>query len=154
MKALSPIAVLVVLTLGAVAAPDKDKKEDKDDAKKMEGAWVITAWEQGGNALPAEGLEGAKWTVKGDKYTFTMGGNVEEGSYKLDPTKKLATIDLDITSGNCKGNAQPGIYKIDGDTMTFCFNKPGATGRPTEFKSTEDGDTFILVTLKREKKEN
>jgi uncharacterized protein (TIGR03067 family) len=157
MKALSPTAVLaglLALSVGAVAAPTKDKKEEKDDAKKMEGTWVITSWEQGGFALPAEGIEGAKWTVKGDKYTFTMGGNVEEGTFKLDSSKKPATIDLDITAGNCKGNAQPGIYKIDGDTMTFSFNKPGEKGRPTEFKSTEEGDTFIMVTMKREKKDD
>jgi uncharacterized protein (TIGR03067 family) len=157
MKALSPFAVVVgllALTLGAMAAPSKDKKEDKDDAKKMEGAWKVETWEQGGVALPAEGLEGATWTVKGDKYTFAMGGNVEEGSLKLDPAKKPATIDLDIKAGNCKGQTQAGIYKFDGDTMTFCFNRPGGTGRPTEFKSTEEGDTFIVVTLKRHKKDD
>src|SRR5262245_54105528 len=86
MKSLSPIAVLaglLALSVAAVAAPGKDKKDDKDDAKKMEGTWEVTGWEQGGLALPAEGIEGAKWTVKGDKYTFNMGGNVEEGSFKL-----------------------------------------------------------------------
>ena len=157
MRTLSPIAVVVgllALAIGAAAAPTKDKKEEKDDLKKMEGEWKVTAWEQGGEALPAEGLEGSTWTVKGEKYTFTMGGNVEEGTFKLDSTKKPATIDLDITGGNCKGNKQPGIYKIDGDTMTFSFNRPGGTGRPTEFKSTEEGDTFILVTLKRHKKDD
>jgi uncharacterized protein (TIGR03067 family) len=156
MKALTSFAAaagLLALTLGAVAAPGKDKKEDKDDAKAMEGEWKVTTWEQGGTALPAESLEGSTWTVKGDKYTFVMGGNTEEGTFKLDPAKKPATIDLDITAGNCKGNNQVGIYKIDGDTITLCFNRPGATGRPTEFKSTEDGDTFIVTTLKRKKKD-
>src|SRR4051812_37925388 len=157
MKALTPIAVAAAvlgLAFGALAAPDKDKKDDKDDVKKMEGEWQVTAWEQGGNALPAEALEGSRWTVKGDKYTFVMGANTEEGTFKLDPAKKPPAIDLDITSGNCKGNAQVGIYKVEGDTITFCFNRPGATGRPTEFKSTEDGDTFIVATLKRKKKED
>jgi uncharacterized protein (TIGR03067 family) len=155
MKLLTPIAVgLLALTLGAVAAPDKEKKEDKDDLKKMEGEWQVTAWEQGGNSLPAEAVEGSTWTVKGDKYTFVMGNNTEEGTFKLDAGKKPPTIDLDIMSGNCKGNNQVGIYKVEGDTITFCFNRPGATGRPTEFKSTEDGDTFIVATLKRKKKDD
>jgi uncharacterized protein (TIGR03067 family) len=155
MKALPPIAVaLLTVTLGAVAAPDKEKKDDKDGVKKMEGEWKVTAWEQGGNSLPAEALEGSTWTVRGDKYTFVMGPNTEEGTFKLDPAKKPATIDLDIATGNCKGNAQVGIYKVDGDTITICLNRPGATGRPTEFKSTEDGDTFIVATLKRKKKDD
>ena len=157
MKVVSPFAVVVgllALTLGAAGAPGKDKKDDKDDVKKMEGEWKITAWEQGGLALPAESLEGSKWTVKGDRYVFEMDENKEEGAFKLDPAKKPAAIDLDITSGNDKGKGQPGIYKLDGDTMTFCFNRPGATDRPTEFKSTEEGATFILVTLKRHKKDD
>ncbi|MBO0699048.1 MAG: TIGR03067 domain-containing protein, partial [Zavarzinella sp.] len=132
MKVLTPILVgLLALTVGAVAAPDKEKKEDKDDLKKMEGEWKVTAWEQGGNSLPAEALEGSTWTVKGDKYTFVMGTNTEEGTFKLDAGKKPPAIDLDIATGNCKGNNQVGIYKIDGDTITICFNRPGATGRPT-----------------------
>jgi uncharacterized protein (TIGR03067 family) len=153
MKALTSFAALglLALTFGAVAAPGKEKKEDKDDAKKMEGEWQVTDWVQGGTPLGAGALEGCTWTVKGDKYTFVLGGNTEEGTFKLDPAKKPATIDLDITAGNCKGNKQEGIYKIEGDTMTFCFNRPGAAGRPGDFKSTEDGDTFIVATLKRKK---
>jgi uncharacterized protein (TIGR03067 family) len=151
LKSITAVAVLVALSLGVVAAPGKEKKEDKDDAKKMDGDWIVTAWEQGGAPLGAGGLDGCTWTVKGDKYTFVMGGNVEEGTFKLDTGKKPPTIDLDITAGNCRGNKQEGIYKIEGDTITFCFNRPGATGRPTEFKSTAEGDTFIVATLKRKK---
>src|SRR5262245_57455597 len=154
MRALNTIAAaacLLALTFGAIAATGKEKKDDKDDAKKMDGEWQVTAWVQGGTALGAGALDGCTWTVKGDKYTFVMGGNTEEGTFKLDPAKKPPTIDLDITAGNCKGNAQPGIYKIEGDTITFCFNRPGAAGRPTEFKSTEEEDTFIVATLKRKK---
>lgn len=157
MKLLSTLAVafgLFAFTLGALAAPGKEKKDEKDDAKKMEGEWAIAGWEQGGGALPAEAIEGARWTVKGDKYTFEMSGNKEDGTIKLDPAKKPATIDLAITSGNDKDKGQPGIYKFDGDTILFCFNRPGAKDRPTEFKSTEDGDTFIVVTLKRFKKDD
>ena len=79
-----------------------------------------------------------------------MDGNAEEGTIKLDPTKKAPTIDLTITGGNDKGKEQPGIYKIDGDTITFCFARPGGTERPKDFTSTED-DSNILIVMKRKK---
>jgi uncharacterized protein (TIGR03067 family) len=81
-----------------------------------------------------------------------MEAGSEEGTMKLDPTKKPATIDLAITSGNDKGKSQVGIYKIDGDSITICLARPGETDRPTEFKSTEENGN-ILVTIKRKKKE-
>lgn len=156
---MKPFALLVV-TLGLLAglvsthaAPAKEAKDTKDDLKKLEGDWTFTAWEQGGQALPAEVLGTVKWSVKGDKYTFEMGDNKEQGTIKLDPSKKPAAIDLSITEGNDKGKEQLGIYKIDGDTVTICLARPGGTDRPTDFKSTED-DGHILVTIKRGKKDD
>ena len=145
------LGLLVGLPL-TVAAPAKDN-EAKDDLKKFEGNWTITSWRQYGQDLEKEGLETAKWTVKGDKYTFAMGGNEEEGKIKLDSSKKPATIDLDITEGMDKGKGQPGIYKIDGDTITIALAAPGAKDRPKDFTSTED-NMQILVTMKRKRKED
>ena len=150
MRSLFAIAVGLVVGLSAgLAAPGKDK-EDKGDLKKLEGNWAVTSWKQAGAGLDADQLGTAKWTVKGDKYWFEMSDVGEEGTIKLDPTKKTPTIDLTITEGNDKGKEQPGIYKIDGDTVTSCFARPGEKDRPTEFKSTED-DGFILVVMKKKK---
>jgi len=157
MKVLSPIAVAVgilALTLSAGAAPDREKKDAKDEVKKLDGEWDIVSWTQGGEALPAEGLEGARWTINGEKYTFKLGGAGEDGKIKVDTSKKPATFDLAIESGNDKDKGQPGIFKFDGDDLVICLARPGGTGRPTEFKSTEDGDTFIIATLKRHKKDD
>jgi uncharacterized protein (TIGR03067 family) len=153
MRSLLAVALGLIVGLPfTVAAPGKDK-EDKDDLKKFEGDWKITSWRQYGRDLEAEALDTAKWTVKGDKYTFEMGGNQEEGKLKIDAAKKPMVCDLEITEGNDKGKGQPGIYKIDGDTLTVCFAAPGAKDRPKDFTSTED-DMQILVVMKRKKKED
>jgi uncharacterized protein (TIGR03067 family) len=125
-------------------------KDDKDDLKKFEGDWTFTAWVSSGQTLPQEALDMAKWSVKGDKYTFEMGEQKEEGTIKLDAAKKPATIDFAITAGNDKGKDQPGIYKVDGDTITICLARPGGKDRPTDFKATEENG-FILVTIKKAK---
>jgi uncharacterized protein (TIGR03067 family) len=149
------VSVFAALAFAAAlsAAPAKDEKDGKDDIKKFAGDWTITGWKQAGNALDKEDLATAKWTVKDGKYKFELDGNAEEGTLKIDPSKKTPTVDLEISEGNDKGKTQPGIYKIDGDTITFCLGLPGAKDRPTDFSSTEDNGQ-ILVTMKRKKRED
>jgi uncharacterized protein (TIGR03067 family) len=142
---------LLAVTLGLVAATPVPEK--KDDLKKFEGAWVFTGWEQGGQPLPEENLREARWSVKGNKYTFEMGPMTEEGTIKLGPDKKPATIDLTITSGPDKGKEQLGIYRVERDAIVFCLARPGATERPTAFAATEN-DTHMLLTIKRARKDD
>ncbi|HVK11021.1 MAG TPA: TIGR03067 domain-containing protein [Gemmataceae bacterium] len=131
----------------AAPAPKVAPKDDKADLKKLEGDWAIESWTQFGAPVGANWT----WTIKGDKYTLDQGTNLEEGTLKLDPKKEPAVMDLEITGGNCKGKDQPGIYKLEGDTLTLCFGWPGTTERPTEFRSTAE-NRWILITLKRAKK--
>jgi uncharacterized protein (TIGR03067 family) len=155
MKSLLPLAgslgSLVAVAGLLIAAPGT--KDEKDDLKKFEGSWVFSSWDHAGHALPAEARETAKLTIKGDKYSFEFNDLTEEGTIKLDPGKKPATIDLAITDGEDKGKSQVGIYKIDGNTITVCLAAPGSKDRPTEFKSTEENG-HILATLKRAKKDD
>jgi uncharacterized protein (TIGR03067 family) len=148
--------VIIVLALGLTAstlAPAAPRpKEDKDDLAKLEGSWTFTSWEHFGQALPNEARATAKWTVKGDKYTFEIQGVTEEGIIKLDRDKKPFAFDLIIKEGADKGKTQLGIYKIDGDTVTFCLARPGVADRPKEFITTAENGQ-ILVTIKRAKKD-
>ncbi len=140
---------LLAVTVGLVAAAPLPEK--KDDLKKFEGDWVFTTWEIGGGFLPD--LQDTKWSVKGDKYTFQMGMATEEGTIKLDPAKKPATIDLTITSGTDKGKEQLGIYRIEKDAIVFCLARPGDKERPKEFAAPE-GSGQMLLTIKRVKKDD
>jgi uncharacterized protein (TIGR03067 family) len=145
---------LVLSLFGAMAAFGAPRpKADTEDLAKLEGTWEFTSWDHYGRPLDAESRETASWSVKGDKYTFQIQGIAEEGTIKLDPSKKPAAIDLAITEGKDKGKAQLGIYKIEKDTITFCLARPGMTERPTDFTSTAENE-FILVTIKRVKKDD
>lgn len=152
MKPLSLLLVTcAVLVAGSVSAAPALKPAD--DLKKLQGDWVVTAWKQNGVALDQERLDTARWSVKGDKYTFEMGGNTEEGALKVDPAKKPAAIDLAITAGSDEGKGQVGVYQVDGDTVTFCFNRPGATDRPAGVAADAENG-YILMTVKRVKKKD
>lgn len=152
MKLSSLIAVTLSLFVGVLVAAPAPKEKDKDekaDLKKLQGEWTIESWEQVGQSLGVTGT----WVFKDEKYTLDQSGNLEEGTIKLDSTKKPAVLDLDITAGNCQGKQQPGIFKFDGDSLILCFAWPGTTERPTEFSSTMD-NRCILITLKRAKKKD
>jgi uncharacterized protein (TIGR03067 family) len=137
-------------SLPLLAAP---APKEKDDQSRLQGEFVFTSWTHGGQKLAEESRDTAKWSVKDDKYTFEIDGQTEEGTIKIDAAKKPATIDLNITAGADKDKQQLGIYKIDGNNVTFCFARPGEKERPADFTSTPD-NRHILVTLKRGKKDD
>jgi len=136
----------------AVGAPAKEAPKDKDKPGIV-GTWVGEKAVAGGKDLPVP--DG------GISFTFTEDGKVmikegkrekpDSGTYKLDPKKDPAEIDLTPPPDKKDDKTILGIYKVDGDTLTLCFGKESAE-RPTKFESPE-GSKFIVITLKRAKKE-
>ena len=142
-------SAILLLTCTVMAGGETEK-----ELKKFEGTWTVVGLETKGKALPEDALKqiNLKVMFKGDKYTVeAMGEFAEEGTIKIDPTKKPAAIDLKITKGKDEGKSQQGIYELQGDTLKICMAPAGAEKRPTAFKS-EEGSEIELFTLKRDKK--
>jgi uncharacterized protein (TIGR03067 family) len=93
-------------------------------------------------------------TFKGDKFIAAIGEETYKGSFKIDPGKKPKTIDMSVKEGKkYEGQTSLGIYKIDGDKLTWCANEPGKDDRPKEFAEEQGGMKFMLIVLERKKKE-
>jgi uncharacterized protein (TIGR03067 family) len=140
------LVLAFVITAPLLAADDKAVK---DELEKLKGSWTFESNEQEGEVVGKDKLGDQRLVVTDDKYVQKAGDRtLEEGTVKVDPTKKPATIDLVITSGMDKGKTQLGIYEIKEDVLKLCVARPGTATRPTEF----DGKKFIIFTMKKEKK--
>jgi uncharacterized protein (TIGR03067 family) len=138
----------VVLTL-VLSFPPAARSGDAKDGDTIEGTWLPATAEIGGKMLPDELLKTIKLVVKDDKYTVTVGKEVDQGTVKLNPKAKPKELDVTGTDGPNKGKTFLAIYERDGDTLRVCYDLSGKD-RPTEFK-TKEGTQLFLITYKREK---
>jgi uncharacterized protein (TIGR03067 family) len=154
---MSGVAVLAIVSLFAVvrsqAASDETKEEAvAKDLQAFQGTWRLSSKEEDGKKFSEEEIKDVIGTIDGSGNVSVRRGDkvVNEGTVKLDPTKKPKTIDVTFTGGERKGKSVLGIYEIERDTFRVCVARPGDE-RPTEF-SAKAGSGHILIVYKREKK--
>lgn len=142
----------VAIIVGSVLfVTGNDYDAVKKDVAQLQGEWSMVSGEIDTKPMPEALLKGSKRVAKGDETTVTIGGMLfMKAKFTVDPSKKPKTIDYMMTEGLTKGKTQLGIYELDGDTVKFCFAKPGQD-RPTEFV-TKEGSGRTLSVWKREKK--
>ena len=122
--------------------------DDQADSKALQGTWLPASAELAGKPFPEQFRKSLKLNIKDDRYTV-MAEQKDEGTLKLDAGKTPRTMEIQGTEGPNKGKTIPAIYKIDGDSLTICYNLSGKD-YPTEFKS-KPGTKLFLVEYKREK---
>ena len=107
---------------------------------------------EAGGQLQDEG-EKHRLIFSGDEFSVKKGDETMiKGKFKINSSKKPKEIDMEFVEAkreNLRGKTTLGIYEIDGDTLKWCWNKPGGE-RPKQFSS-KGTDVHLLVTLKREK---
>jgi uncharacterized protein (TIGR03067 family) len=140
--------VLALVTFAAWPEP-AGAVQNKEQAR-FEGTWegyVV----MGRGEKPDDGPVKLRLVVKGDKMTATdlrANKSLGEGTFKIDPSKKIKEIDSSGTvMGAGKSRSYPGIYEIQGDTLKWCVDNQGKA-RPTDFVSAK---AQYLLILKRQK---
>jgi uncharacterized protein (TIGR03067 family) len=152
------ILIVGLVALGSAvqleAVPNRPQKKDpvKEEMKKLQGTWILTALTTDGNATANVAEWDFKLTIKGNKYTVRVRGRTTlEGTIKINPTRKPKVFEETHTTGPKKGQASVGIYKLEGDRLTLCLPETGKDNRPTEFVS-KSGTQHELTVFKRDKK--
>jgi len=132
------LAVLVACGLAFAANPQGG------DKAKLQGAWELSKMTFGGKdfPLPAD----AKMTLifkEGKVVAKQSGKPDEERGYTVDDSKKPAVMTVAKTE---KEPEMKGIFKVDGDTLTFAMTKPGDPA-PKDFND----DKAMIITFKKAK---
>jgi uncharacterized protein (TIGR03067 family) len=138
---------LAAACLFLIAAEGKDK--DKKAGDPLTGTWKVTSLVFGGQEV--EQAKGATYVYKDGKLTRKGAMGEQTSAYKLDTSKKPATIDLTVQGGDRDGMKIQGIFEVKGDELKVCVAFMGG-GRPTKFDGSEEGQA--LLTLKRDKGES
>jgi uncharacterized protein (TIGR03067 family) len=121
------------------AAPALEKDEEK-----IQGHWKVQSATVAGIEGPAEVLKKIDYSFKGDTVFRNCGATKQEGTFKLDASAWVKTIDI-----QSEKMLEHGIYKLDGDNLTICLGEP-EEARPAEFES-KAGSRRVLIVLTRVK---
>jgi uncharacterized protein (TIGR03067 family) len=141
MRLMLGLAACVLL----VAAEDKDKGAKAGDP--LTGTWKVVK-------LVADGQErdqakGSTFVYKDGKMTRKGPRGEQTSTYKIDTTKKPATIDMTAESGQRAGVTSKGIFEVKGDELKICFGFMPDAERPKALAS-EAGSGEVLIVLKRD----
>jgi uncharacterized protein (TIGR03067 family) len=135
------LSVLLIAVVGAASAQDAITKE----MAQLEGEWSMVSGEANGASMPGAMVKTGKRVAKKGETTIFMGERVYfKAKFSIDPARKPRAIDYTMTEGPTKGKTHLGIYKLDGDKVTFCFAAPGKD-RPTEFTAREGSQQTLSV---------
>jgi uncharacterized protein (TIGR03067 family) len=148
------------LILGTVALLAGDKKQDaaKEELKKLEGTWIMTAVERDGDAPAEQDVTSdarCEWTIRGNKYKSGQVGEMYkkgEGFLRIDPSKKPKTIDLGRTEAFKPDETRYEIYELDGDTLKTTSvqkEKMKPEDRPNELKTAPKSGVVITYWKKK-----
>jgi uncharacterized protein (TIGR03067 family) len=140
MFARSVVMVSAILVLATGFSAGGEQKGDKEN---LQGEWLVVSMELSGQKTTL--FDGNNLVIKGDEWAGPASG---KNTFKIDSTKNPKEIDLESDKGG-KLNTWRGIYKIEGDTFTFCRSHAPDGARPKEFKG---GEGVALMVYKRVKK--
>ena len=143
-------AILFALLTTPAAGADRPGLTARLQA--LVGKWKIEKAELGGKDI-TEHLKDMKFEITdGGKYTAQLGEEKDEGAFTIHFAKTPNQMEIKPTGGPAKGKTVKAIYKLDGDTLTICYDHDAdAVKHPEKFESKE-GTTLLLITYKREKK--
>lgn len=120
------------MAAGSMIAQPSRQDLVKKDMDEIQGTWKLIALEADGQQAPAEIVATLRLVFKDDTLTFTPGEpSFTNYKFKLGPTTTPASITMIHAGGTHQGEAEMGIYLLDGDHLKICV---GAAGKvPKEF---------------------
>ena len=117
-------------------------------AGEMDGEWITVSRIRGGEqqfGAPSEAV------IKDGKFNTVRNATLSElGDIKEIRDANPAQYNVDMKGdGEDSGKSFHGIFSVSGDTMFTCVNPIPDGKRPTEFKSTKENGTYLIVWIRK-----
>jgi uncharacterized protein (TIGR03067 family) len=134
-------ALLLFVTAGFLVAAQPASPEDP----ALQGTWSLVSVEVNGQPLPMDNFKQARLTIEGNRYFFQLDQIRLELGVKVDVGKAPRTIDLEVMTGDQKGQVYHGIYRIENGRYTICRTTDPGKERPTEFTTRPNSGQMMVV---------
>ena len=139
----------LIAGLALLGPADDDAKAGLD---KLQGTWKAVEFESGGKKVDKEEYEKYELVITDNRFVLKGGEDPFRGTLKVDPSQSPATIDAAfIDAEGAEHGKALGIYKLDGDRLTVCWDQGKDAQRPTEF-TTRPETGLRLMSFRREKR--
>jgi uncharacterized protein (TIGR03067 family) len=135
-------ALVAVIATSACGGKTIAKATSAASTASLDGVWVPTSEEMGGNAFPPDIVAGQKLTITGNSY-FAEAESTDRGELKFEANK----LDMYSKEGANAGKHFTAIYKLENDQLTICYNLAGDT-YPVAFES-KSKPMLVLAVFKR-----
>ncbi|OAI48652.1 hypothetical protein AYO44_06730 [Planctomycetaceae bacterium SCGC AG-212-F19] len=112
-------SLLVVPFVALLVGCQGDDSVTKEEKAALKGKWQVVSVDDSAMKVPGNLVKGMYWTFSEDKLTVSVGGQVEEAVYTINPTKKPKQFNSDLAEPK---QMAKGIYKLDGDTLVICIS--------------------------------
>jgi uncharacterized protein (TIGR03067 family) len=146
------VSIALALATLRLATGRADAPKDIDEfkvvvASELEGAWGTNRMTNDTGSYSVMKRPGEyAFVYKFSSDWFFSGRANSSGRYTV---KKGGQLDITYDRGDWAGKTAKCIYKLEGDTLMFCWAPPGME-RPTEFKC-PPGSNRMFVVLNRMK---
>jgi len=120
-----------------------------EDVQKMQGVWEVAGGEVNGSAISAADIPAITLTIKDKTYHVDREGNIDRGSFSVDPSTQPKQMDIQPGTGDDAGNKLLAIYEVGEDSFKVSYAAPGED-RPKSF-TTEPDSRRLTINYKRKK---
>jgi len=135
------IFILIIILL-ALCSCDNNSTGNNDKVTEMEGIWVGYELNNSNDI----------WTYDVNEDILNISASSSEEWYNgvitLNTDLVPKQVDYEVTGSSydqAVGLTSLGIYKIEGDTLTFAANAPGISERPLNYLPTNGTRVYIVV---------
>jgi uncharacterized protein (TIGR03067 family) len=127
-------------------------KKSSADLQKLQGAWAVVSMHRDGQKVTDVSQEPHLVVFRGNEiimaYPPERNRAPQRGTFELESAGDIKAITVKTTDGPQAGQLSAGIFAFAGDQLMLSLARPGASGRPAEFK-TKPGDPWKLALLAR-----